>query len=35
MYEVILLALTVAVAYGGVRRGLVDYLEGLDLDRSN
>ena len=31
MYEVILLALTVAVAYEGVRRSLTDYLEGLDL----
>lgn len=35
MFELILLTLTVAVAYEGVRRGLTDYLEGLDLDRSN
>lgn len=35
MFSFILLGLTVAVAYEGVRRGLTDYLEGLDLDRSN
>jgi hypothetical protein len=35
MFSLILLSLTVAVAYGGVRRGLTEYLEGLDLDRSN
>ena len=31
MFGVILMALTVLVAYGGVRRELVIYLEGLDL----
>lgn len=31
MFELILLTLTVAVAYGGTHRGLTDYLEGLDL----
>ena len=31
MFELILMTLTVLVMYGGVRRGLVDYLEGLDL----
>lgn len=32
MFSFILLGLTVAVAYGGIRRALLDYLEGLDLD---
>ena len=32
MLGLILLTLTVLVAYGGVRRELVIYLEGLDLD---
>jgi hypothetical protein len=32
MFGLILLTLTVLVAYGGVRRELVIYLEGLDLD---
>jgi hypothetical protein len=32
MFGLILLTLTVLVAYGGVRRSLVDYLEGLDLE---
>jgi hypothetical protein len=32
MFEIILLTLTVLVAYGGVRRELVIYLEGIDLD---
>jgi len=31
MFELILMAMTVLVAYGGVRRELVIYLEGLDL----
>ena len=31
MFSIILLTLTVLVAYGGVRRELVIYLEGLDL----
>jgi hypothetical protein len=31
MFEVILLTLTVLVAYAGVRRALVQYLEGVDL----
>ena len=31
MFEVILITLTVLVACGGVRRGLIDYLEGADL----
>ena len=31
MYGIILLTLTVLVAYGGVRRSLVEYLEGCDL----
>ena len=31
MFETILLALTVLVAYAGVRRELVTYLEGCDL----
>jgi hypothetical protein len=31
MYSIILLGLTVAVAYEGVRRALTEYLEGLDL----
>lgn len=31
MFPIILLTLTVLVAYGGVRRGLVEYLEGCDL----
>ena len=34
MFEVILLTLTVLVAYGGVRRELVHYLEGLDLEQA-
>ena len=32
MFELILLALTVLVAYAGVRRELQIYLEGLDLE---
>ena len=32
MFSVILLTLTVLVAYGGVRREVVRYLEGLDLE---
>lgn len=32
MLGLILLTLTALVAYGGVRRELVIYLEGLDLD---
>jgi hypothetical protein len=32
MLGLILLTLTVLVAYGGVRRELVIYLEGLDLE---
>jgi hypothetical protein len=32
MYSIILLGLTVAVAYEGVRRGLTEYLEGLDIE---
>jgi hypothetical protein len=31
MFELIVMSLTVLVAYGGVRRELVIYLEGLDL----
>lgn len=31
MFELILLTLTVLVMYGGVRRVLVEYLEGCDL----
>lgn len=31
MFSLILLSLTVAIAFEGVRRGLTDYLEGLDL----
>ena len=31
MFPIILLTLTVLVAYGGVRRGLVEYLEGVDF----
>ena len=31
MFELILLTLTVLVAYGGARAELVHYLEGLDL----
>ena len=31
MVEIILLTLTVLVMYGGTRRELVRYLEGLDL----
>ena len=31
MFGVIFLTLTVLVAYGGVRREVVHYLEGLDL----
>ena len=31
MFETILLTLTVLVVYGGVRRSLVEYLEGCDL----
>jgi hypothetical protein len=31
MFELIAMSLTVLVAYGGVRRELVIYLEGLDL----
>lgn len=31
MFELILMSLTVLVAYGGVRREVVRYLEGLDL----
>ena len=34
MFEIILLALTSLVAYGGVRRELVIYLEGLDLEQA-
>ena len=32
MFELITMALTVLVAYGGVSRSLVNYLEGIDLD---
>ncbi len=32
MFELILLTLTALVAYAGVRRSLVQYLEGADLD---
>ena len=31
MFSFVLLGLTVAVAYEGVRRGLTEYLEGIDL----
>jgi hypothetical protein len=31
MFELIVMSLTALVAYGGVRRELVIYLEGLDL----
>lgn len=31
MESVIIMTLTVLVAWGGVRRGLVEYLEGCDL----
>ena len=31
MFEIILLTLTSLVMYGGIRRELVHYLEGLDL----
>ena len=31
MFGLILMTLTTLVAYGGVRRGLVEYLEGCDL----
>jgi len=31
MFELILMSLTVLVMYGGVRRSLVEYLEGCDL----
>ena len=31
MFGLITMTLTVLVAYGGARRGLVEYLEGLDL----
>ena len=31
MFELILMSLTVLIAYGGVRREMVHYLEGLDL----
>lgn len=31
MFGLILLTLTTLVAYGGTRRVLVEYLEGLDL----
>jgi hypothetical protein len=31
MFELILMTLTVLVAVGGVRRSLVEYLEGCDL----
>ena len=31
MFELILMSLTVLVMYGGTRRVLVEYLEGLDL----
>lgn len=31
MFELIIMTLTVLVAYGGVRRELVHYLEGCDL----
>ena len=34
MFELILMTLTVLVAYGGVRRELVIYLEGLDLEQA-
>ena len=34
MSGVILMTLTVLVMYGGVRRGLVEYLEGLDLEQA-
>ena len=32
MFESILMAMTLLVAYGGVRRELVIYLEGLNLE---
>jgi hypothetical protein len=32
MFELIVMTLTVLVAYGGVRRSLVEYLEGVDLE---
>lgn len=31
MFELILMTLTVLVAFGGVRHTLVEYLEGCDL----
>ena len=31
MFGIVLLTLTVLVAFGGVRRSLVEYLEGCDL----
>ena len=34
MSGVILMTLTVLVMYGGVRRGLAEYLEGLDLEQA-
>ena len=35
MFEIILLTLTVLVAYGGVRREMVHYLGGLNLELSD
>ena len=34
MFGMILLTLTVLVVYGGTRRVLVEYLEGLDLEQA-
>lgn len=34
MFEVIVMTLTVLVAYGGIRREVVHYLEGLDLEQA-
>lgn len=34
MYGIILLTLTVLVAYGGVRREVVRYLEGIDIEQA-
>ena len=34
MFELIVMSLTVLVAYGGVRRELVIYLEGLDFEQA-
>ena len=34
MFELLLMTLTVLVAYGGVRREMQVYLEGLDLEQA-